>query len=203
MTAQISAWLENYDGLVYERMRELHGLIASHLPEEVEETIYYNLPTFMYPHIKRPIVTYSPAASHISFVTTDHDILLRYEARLTGYTISGTTLRLPYDKPFPEEVIADILADRVHTLLTAASSRPKPAPKPRNEMEEFVRDALIRDGLMDEYRNRPGYQRNDYLGWIQNAKTEPTRQKRLAQMLDELRRGGLYMKMPHPPSAKG
>jgi uncharacterized protein with von Willebrand factor type A (vWA) domain len=29
-----------------------------------------------------------------------------------------------------------------------------------------------------------------------------TKQKRLDQMLDELRRGGVYMKMNHPPSKK-
>ncbi|MBM3123488.1 MAG: YdeI/OmpD-associated family protein [Chloroflexi bacterium] len=62
-------------------------------------------------------------------------------------------------------------------------------------MPEFVREALTTRGLMDLYRARPPYQRNDYIGWITRAKTEVTRQKRLNQMLDELERGGMYMKM--------
>jgi uncharacterized protein YdeI (YjbR/CyaY-like superfamily) len=62
-------------------------------------------------------------------------------------------------------------------------------------MPGFVRDGLIRRGLMRAYRKRPPYQRNDYLGWISRAKREETRQKRLNQMLDELEDGHLYMKM--------
>jgi uncharacterized protein YdeI (YjbR/CyaY-like superfamily) len=77
--------------------------------------------------------------------------------------------------------------------------------RPLNEMPDFVRDALLERGLMDAYEGRPPYQRNDYLGWITRAKRQETREKRLAQMLDELKDGTKYMKMdwrprgaPHP-----
>jgi uncharacterized protein YdeI (YjbR/CyaY-like superfamily) len=55
---------------------------------------------------------------------------------------------------------------------------------------------------MDDYKKRPDYQQNDYIGWITRAKREETTQKRLSQMLDELEVGGIYMKMSHPPSSK-
>jgi len=67
--------------------------------------------------------------------------------------------------------------------------------RPRDEMPNFIRDALNERGLMDLYRARPAYQQNDYIGWITRAKLETTRQKRLDQMLDELKRGNVYMKM--------
>jgi uncharacterized protein YdeI (YjbR/CyaY-like superfamily) len=70
-------------------------------------------------------------------------------------------------------------------------------------MPEDVRGELDERGLMDEYGARPYYQRNDYLGWIGRAKRPETREKRIAQMLDELERGGVYMNMDHPPSRKG
>lgn len=60
----------------------------------------------------------------------------------------------------------------------------------------FVRDALKSRRLVAKYKARPAYQRNDYILWINTAKTQPTRQKRLNQMLDELESGGIYMKMP-------
>lgn len=63
-------------------------------------------------------------------------------------------------------------------------------------MPEDVRFALETHGLWDQYRARPWYQRNDYLGWIARAKRAETRDKRIAQMLDELRAGDVYMKMP-------
>ena len=53
-----------------------------------------------------------------------------------------------------------------------------------------------------DYEARPFYQRNDYLAWIARAKREETRERRLAQMLDELEQGGVYMKMAHVPSRK-
>lgn len=55
---------------------------------------------------------------------------------------------------------------------------------------------------MADYEARPAYQRNDYIGWITRAAREETRSKRIAQMVDELQRGGVYMNMPHPPSVK-
>jgi uncharacterized protein YdeI (YjbR/CyaY-like superfamily) len=64
-------------------------------------------------------------------------------------------------------------------------------------MPIFIREALEARGLMAAYLARPPYQRNDYIGWITRAKLEATRQKRLNQMLDELERGGVYMKMKY------
>jgi len=67
--------------------------------------------------------------------------------------------------------------------------------RPLHPMPDLVREALAESGLAANYAERPAYQRNDYVGWIVGAKREETRQKRLAQMLDELRRGGVYMNM--------
>lgn len=62
-------------------------------------------------------------------------------------------------------------------------------------MPAFVATALDRAGLRAAYDARLPCQRNDYIGWITGAKREETRRKRLGQMLDELRRGDVYMKM--------
>ena len=69
-------------------------------------------------------------------------------------------------------------------------------------MAAFVEDALRKANLFSAYRARPAYQQNDYLGWINQAKKEETKKKRLQQMLEELETGGVYMNMAHPPSAK-
>lgn len=69
--------------------------------------------------------------------------------------------------------------------------------RPRQPMPADVRRALASRRLTAAYRARPAYQRNDYLAWIQRAKREPTREKRLAQMLDELAAGRGYMGMAY------
>jgi len=55
---------------------------------------------------------------------------------------------------------------------------------------------------MELYQERPFYQRNDYLAWIGRAARLDTRRNRIEQMLDELEKGGVYMKMDHPPSRR-
>jgi uncharacterized protein YdeI (YjbR/CyaY-like superfamily) len=69
-------------------------------------------------------------------------------------------------------------------------------------MPDFVLQALTERGLLSAYRQRPPYQQNDYIGWINRAKRVETKQKRLDQMLYELERGDLYMKMAYRPQSK-
>jgi hypothetical protein len=64
-----------------------------------------------------------------------------------------------------------------------------------HQMPDDIRHALTSRGVMEAYRRRPPYQQNDYVGWITRSKLPATRSKRLAQMLDELERGGVYMHM--------
>lgn len=64
-------------------------------------------------------------------------------------------------------------------------------------MPGFVRTALEEANLLEAYRARPPYQQNDYIGWINQAKREETKMKRLNQMLDELKQGNIYMKMEY------
>jgi hypothetical protein len=77
-------------------------------------------------------------------------------------------------------------------LLTRRKDMP---PHPRYEMPDFIHNALQKRGLMEAYLARPPYQRNDYIGWITRARHTATRQKRLKQMLTELKKGDIYMKM--------
>ena len=78
--------------------------------------------------------------------------------------------------------------------MNEAASRLK---RPIHPMPEFIREALKTSGLESAYATRPPYQRNGYIGWITKAKLPATQQKRLSQMLDELARGNVYMKMAH------
>jgi uncharacterized protein YdeI (YjbR/CyaY-like superfamily) len=69
--------------------------------------------------------------------------------------------------------------------------------RPQYPMPNDIALALIDARLIEAYRARPDYQQNDYIAWITRAKRDETRQKRLQQMLQELKRGHLYMKMAY------
>lgn len=77
----------------------------------------------------------------------------------------------------------------------AKSPSDKNLTRPRQPMPDFVRDELDFRGLTEKYNERPAYQRNDYLMWINTAERETTKMKRLYQMLEELEGGRLYMNM--------
>ena len=66
-------------------------------------------------------------------------------------------------------------------------------------MPRAVEHALVESGQMQAYRSRPAYQQNDYLGWINRARRPQTKERRLRQMLSELERGDVYMKMDWRP----
>lgn len=82
-------------------------------------------------------------------------------------------------------------------------SKPSNLKRPIHPMAAFVKQALVDRDLLKDYEKRPAYQQNDYIGWINQAKREETKLKRLNQMLDELEKGGVYMNMDHPASRKG
>ena len=69
-------------------------------------------------------------------------------------------------------------------------------------MPASIRLALTRNRLMSAYCARPAYQQNDYIGWIVRAKREQTVKRRLTQMLEELKQGGVYMNMTYRPARK-
>ena len=71
--------------------------------------------------------------------------------------------------------------------------------KNKCEPLEFIDE---KNGVASDYESRPAYQQNDYIGWIERAKRQETKEKRFQQMVDELKAGGVYMKMKHPASRK-
>jgi uncharacterized protein YdeI (YjbR/CyaY-like superfamily) len=72
--------------------------------------------------------------------------------------------------------------------------------RPKHPVPAYVSEALSESGLKDAYDSRPAYQRNDYI--MESARRDETRLKRREQMLDELGRGDVYMKMAWKPGRR-
>ena len=86
--------------------------------------------------------------------------------------------------------------------MSDAYSKPGRLTRPIQSVPADVLDRLVAAGLINDYHQRPPYQRNDYLAWIGRAKHADTRARRVNQMLSELRTSGVYMGMKHPPSLR-
>jgi uncharacterized protein YdeI (YjbR/CyaY-like superfamily) len=81
--------------------------------------------------------------------------------------------------------------------MAKAKARRGKLKRKRNTMPREVAASLRSAGLRSAYAARPAYQRNDYLWWIGDAKRETTRDRRVRQMLSELKAGNAYMGMRH------
>ena len=76
-----------------------------------------------------------------------------------------------------------------------ATSKKSTLKRDVNPMPKDIRTRLVRHGLLDLYKARPPYQQNDYLGWISRAKLDETKEKRINQMIEELKQDDRYIKM--------
>ena len=136
------------------------------------------------------------------------------------------SLRVPDIDKFPHAYVKKLLKEAFENAVAGLKDRPQTpngqtivksisekkrrpgmpkhaaaARRERHPMPDFVMDALKKSKLLDAYGSRPPFQQNDYVGWITSAKQPATQQRRLEQMLDELRSGDRYMKMPYKPSS--
>jgi uncharacterized protein YdeI (YjbR/CyaY-like superfamily) len=81
--------------------------------------------------------------------------------------------------------------------MAKARARKGKLKRRRHSMPRDIAASLRSAGLRAAYTARPAYQRNDYLWWIGDAKRESTRERRVQQMLSELKAGNAYMGMRH------
>ena len=166
-----------------------------------EEIISYGIPTYNY---KGALVHFKAGKNHCSFITVDKSVLETVKSELKGYNISGTTIHFSAENPLPENLVRKIVEARIEqnekkNIVKSVKSSLK---RPRYQMPEFIHEALVKNQLMKAYHARPPYQQNDYIGWIDRVMQDATRQKRLIQMLEELRQGDVYMKMAYKPKVK-
>lgn len=75
--------------------------------------------------------------------------------------------------------------------------------RPKPSIPGFVKQSLKKRGLLEKYKKRPDYQQSGYLDWINEVQIREIKLQRLAQMLEELEQGGIYLNEEYPvPSDK-
>jgi uncharacterized protein YdhG (YjbR/CyaY superfamily) len=211
----VDAYLAGFSDDARAALDELRVLLREAVPG-ASETMAYGIPTLDLHG--RHVLHFAGFARHVGLYPTPSG-MTAFDAELSPYVRGKGSVRFPLAEPLPVELIRRIVAFRVAEVEAEAAARRRPAnpvrerpasdpgstaarsPKAeparreRHPMPDFVREALVAEHLMDAYRARPPYQRNDYLGWIVGAKREATRAKRLRQMLDEVAEGQTYMRM--------
>lgn len=101
----VDEYLAGYDGEVRDRLERVRAAIRSVLPD-AEESIRYGMPAVRYRH---EYLYYAAWKNHIGLYPvyrSDEPV----EAEIIPYRDGTDTLRFPYDREQPDELIARIAA---------------------------------------------------------------------------------------------
>ena len=99
----IDAYIALQDETVQPRLRAVRDLLRAALPE-AEERMSWSMPTFWK---GRNIIHFAASKKHLGLYPGGEATAV-FADRLTGFDVSKGTIRLPYDKPLPVALIADI-----------------------------------------------------------------------------------------------
>lgn len=175
-------------------LHKVRKTIRSAAPNALEK-ISWRMPTFWQ---GENLIHFAAFKKHIGIYPGDLSHA-QFEERLAGYHRTKGAVQFPFDKPIDYELIADITRWRVACVEGGAKNNidmdTRRMKRKVYDIPDYIASALDESRLWERYRARPPYQRNDYIGWITRGKREETRQKRLDQMLNELRSGDAYMGM--------
>ncbi len=91
---------------------------------------------------------------------------------------------------FPDEAdVVERLRAAVARLAAPKAKVPRASPKPVPAMPGPLSAALEAAGHAERFASMPPGQRREYIEWIVEAKTEPTRDKRIAQAVEWIGEG--------------
>ena len=88
-------------------LERLRNTIRAVVPE-AQEVISYGMPAFK---LRSVLVYYAATSKHIGFYPTASGVAAFTEG-LTGYAYTKGTIKFPFDKPLPLDLIADIVRFR-------------------------------------------------------------------------------------------
>ncbi len=101
--ATIEEYIERQPEQVQPYLRQINGALRLALPNAVEK-ISWSMPTYWKRH---NLIQFAAFRKHIGLYPGP-EAVEAFADRLKGYEISKGAIRLPYDKPLPLELIAEI-----------------------------------------------------------------------------------------------
>lgn len=99
----IDEYIEAQEETVRPRLHEIRAVIRDAIPE-AEEKISWSMPTYW---SGRNIIHFAAAKKHVGLYPGEESIV-HFANELAGYEVSKGTIRLPYDRPLPADLIERI-----------------------------------------------------------------------------------------------
>ena len=99
----VDEYIRRQDERVRPRLEEIRAVIRSAIPD-AEECISWSMPTYRQ---GRNLIHFAAARKHAGLYPGD-EAVAAFADELTDYDVSKGTIRLPYDRPLPTELIRRI-----------------------------------------------------------------------------------------------
>ncbi len=99
----IDEYIAAQDESVQPMLREIRSIIQTAIPE-AEERISWSMPTYWK---GRNIIHFAASKNHLGIYPGD-EATAAFAEELSDYSVSKGTIRLPYDQPIPEQLVARI-----------------------------------------------------------------------------------------------
>lgn len=188
---EVDAYIENAAPFARPILNHLRRLVHAAHPA-ITETIKWGFPHFEY---KGLVCNMAAFKQHCSFGFWKASLLSDAQGMLSqiGKTAMGhlgqikSVAELP-----PDEVLVEYIREAIRLN---EENRKVPAKAPAREGQElevpdFFQEALeAHPAALDSFQNFSRSQRKEYVDWLLDAKTEATRDKRLATALEWLAEG--------------
>ena len=184
---RIDAYIERSADFAKPVMTHLRKLIHKASPK-ITENIKWSMPAFEY---KGLVCGFAAFKQHCTFGFWKQS-LLEQGAFSDVKTAMGSFGKLTSKKDLPpDEVLIKLIRQAVELNENGVKvDKKKPAAKKELAVPDYLTAALKKNKAAQKtFDNFPPSCRKEYVEWITEAKTKPTREKRLAQTLEWLAEG--------------
>ncbi|MFN6944593.1 MAG: YdeI/OmpD-associated family protein [Cytophagaceae bacterium] len=186
---RVDEYIENANPELQPILHHFRGLVHQ-LSPEIIETIKWGFPNFEY---KGPLFSMAAFKNHCAFTIHKASVLEDKHGLLemVGKTAMGQFGKIASLKDLPSD---EILKDYLRAAIQVNEQGVKPAKKSPSE-KELPDSPHFFEALNDDAEALRNYEafsysnKKDYLAWINEAKTEATRDKRIATAIEWLREG--------------
>lgn len=185
---RIDEYIERSADFAKPILTHIRKLVHKGCPE-ITETLKWSMPAFEYKGIVCGMAAFK---EHCTFGFWKHS-LLDYDGFSTEKTAMGSFGRIASRKDLPaDKVIVDLVKQAAALNEQGVKVEKKKSNGDRKELivPEILTAALKKNKVAREtFENFPYSCKKEYIEWITEAKTEPTRDKRLATTIEWLAEG--------------
>ena len=184
---RVDAYIEKSADFAKPILTHLRKLVHKASPK-VSETVKWGMPAFEYKGIVCGIAAFK---EHCTFGFWKHS-LLDYDGFSTEKTAMGSFGRITSKKDLPaDDTIVKLVQQAVELNENGVKvAKPKPAAKKELVVPGYLTAALKKNKAAQKtFEDFPYSCKKEYVEWITEAKTEPTREKRLATTIEWLSEG--------------